>query len=75
MDCHGPDGLGTDLGPSLLEHVHCHTDAELLMVLTGQRPKMPDPGLGPQQLADVLVWLRETYGDYTGPEDVTCPEF
>jgi mono/diheme cytochrome c family protein len=74
VTCHGPDGLGASAGPNLLEHVHCHTDDELYFVLDGGRPKMPDQNLGPQQSADMVAWLRLTFGAYTGPDDPNCPE-
>jgi mono/diheme cytochrome c family protein len=75
VGCHGEEGAGAGEWPSLVEHVPCHTDEELIVVLTGGRPKMPDPGLGMQQLADMIAWLRVEFGPYKGADDPSCPEF
>ena len=64
--CHGVSGEGTDLGPALAEHVVNHTDAELLSVLVIGTDSMPPSGLTQQGYADVLAWLRQTFGEYNG---------
>ena len=64
--CHGGDGLGTDLGPDLSAHVPFHTDLEVVTVLLLGQGEMAAQGLSPQQHADLLGWLRETFGTYTG---------
>jgi mono/diheme cytochrome c family protein len=74
VGCHGPEGSGAS-APSLIEHVPCHTDDELRMVLRGERPEMPDQNLDTQQTLDVLAWLRQQYGDFRGEEDPICAEF
>lgn len=72
--CHGPDGMGVSAEP-LIDHVPCHTDTELRMVLRGERPQMPDQNLDPQQTLDVLTWLRQRFGYFRGEEDPSCKEF
>ena len=64
--CHGAAGEGTEQGPELAEHVVSHTDAELLAVLVIGTDTMPPSGLTQQGYADVLSWLRLTFGEYNG---------
>jgi mono/diheme cytochrome c family protein len=63
--CHGPTGEGTDQGPALEEHIQGHSDIELLAVVVVGAGDMPPSGLPPQGSADVLAWLRATFGEYT----------
>lgn len=74
VNCHGPEGVGGTAAP-LIDHVPCHTDEELRMVLRGERPEMPDQKLDSQQTLDVLAWLRQRFGEFRGEEDPTCAEF
>jgi mono/diheme cytochrome c family protein len=74
LSCHAPDG-SAGVAPSLIEHVPCHTDEELRMVLRGDRPEMPDQNLDEQQTLDILTWLRLEFGDFRGEEDPICAEF
>lgn len=64
--CHGAAGEGTDAGPALGDHVPYHSDLELVVVLTQGSGDMPPSELGNQQIADVLGWLRQTFGAQTG---------
>ena len=43
-----------------------HTDLELIVVLSIRTGDMPAPDLDSQQIADVLTYLREAFGQYTG---------
>ncbi len=62
--CHGSDGSGTDQGPELPQHVVHHSDLELILVIRGGTGEMPAQPLDAQQTADVLAWLRLTFGEY-----------
>lgn len=64
--CHGGDGLGGDGGPTLDEHVPAHTDEELVFVIVAGTDEMPVLGLGNQEVAHSLAWLRDRFGDYDG---------
>gem|GEM_PF-683022 len=64
--CHGVDGSGSESGPGLGGHVPYHTDLEILTILLVGQGDMPAQGLSPQQHADLLAWLRATFGAYTG---------
>jgi len=58
--CHGPTGMGGELGPSLANRaIIGHTAAYNEIVQKGLR-RMPPFGetLKPQQQRDILVWLR-----------------
>lgn len=59
--CHAADGTG-DTGPSLVEHSPLHGDEELLgIILNGSGDMAPVP-LEDQEAADVLAYLRATFG-------------
>jgi mono/diheme cytochrome c family protein len=64
--CHGAEGMGGDDGPPLDEHVPAHTDEELAFVIIAGAGDMPALGLGNQEVADSLAWLRARFGDYDG---------
>lgn len=65
--CHGTTGEGTkEAGPPLADHVVNHTDAELLAVMVIGTDDMPAADLTQQGFADVLSWMRLTFGDYNG---------
>ena len=64
--CHGVDGLGGDGGPPLDEHVPAHTDEELVFVIVAGTDDMPALGLGNQEVAHSLAWLRDRFGEYDG---------
>ena len=64
--CHGEDGTGSEGGPGLGGHVRYHTDLEVLTVLLVGQGDVPPRDLGPHQSADLLAWLRASFGDCTG---------
>lgn len=65
--CHADDGTG-GIGPSLYGVVPDLTDGELVAIMidgTGEMPAIPLEGNEP---ADVLAYLRETFGPYVAPD-------
>jgi hypothetical protein len=66
VSCHGEGGTGTDLGPDLGGHVPYHTDLEVLSVVIIGQGDMPAQSTSPQQNANLLSWLRDTFGEYLG---------
>jgi mono/diheme cytochrome c family protein len=62
-DCHLEDGSG-DRGPSLIFHVPKHPDRYLVDLILGGKGDMPAfDELGDQDVADVLAYLRGTFGE------------
>jgi mono/diheme cytochrome c family protein len=65
--CHGPDGAGGidingTLSADLREEIPEMTDAELENVIeNGDGPAMPPQYDDPQDIADVMAYLRETF--------------
>lgn len=59
--CHGADGSGGE-GVDLNEHIPEHTDAQLVELMINGEGEMPATGLSAQEEADVLAYLRETFG-------------
>ncbi len=59
--CHAADGSGGE-GVDLREHVPEHTDAQLVEFMIHGVGEMPATGLTAQEEADVLAYLRETFG-------------
>lgn len=58
--CHGPDGLGGDLGVSLIARPVLLRPADYAAILQKGRHRMPgfQIVLSDQQVADTLAWLR-----------------
>ncbi len=65
--CHGAEGEG-DIGPAMDEHVTHHDDAYLLTTILDGADGMTAFAtlLEPQQHADLLAYLRATWGEYDG---------
>jgi mono/diheme cytochrome c family protein len=65
--CHGDDGGGTDRAPNLQDRVPLRDDESLLRTLIQGKGGMPRWGerLGDQDLADVLAFLRQEFGQAT----------
>ena len=62
--CHLDDGAG-DIGPSLIFHLSKHPDAYLVGLIidgSGAMPAFDD--LSDQQIADLLAYLRLTFGEF-----------
>jgi mono/diheme cytochrome c family protein len=59
--CHAADGSGGD-GVDLREHVPEHSDEQLVELMIHGEGEMPATGLSAQETADVLAYLRETFG-------------
>jgi mono/diheme cytochrome c family protein len=66
--CHGPDGaggidIGGTLSSDLREEIPEMTEAELEEVIAnGSGPAMPPQYDDPQDIADVIAYLLETFG-------------
>jgi mono/diheme cytochrome c family protein len=62
--CHLEDGSG-DFGPSLIFHVPKHPNRYLVGLILDGKGEMPsfDEDLSDQGIADVLVFLRLTFGE------------
>lgn len=60
--CHGVDGSGGAAGPSLVSYVPGASDADLTDIVDNGKGSMPDMGLSAQEVADVVAYLRETFG-------------
>ena len=67
--CHGASGEG-GVGPSMDGVMPNHSDTLFLeVVLSGLGDEMPSFGaLEDQQLADLLSWLRNEFGEYSGED-------
>jgi len=65
--CHAADGSG-GTGPSLIEEVPETSDEEIVDIVLFGREAMPDLGLENQEVADVLAYLRDTFGEYQGDD-------
>jgi mono/diheme cytochrome c family protein len=61
--CHGSDGLGTSLAPSLAERVPSRTDEGLLQSILQGRGDMPawQENFQDQEFADLLAYLRANF--------------
>lgn len=59
--CHGADGMG-GIGPSLVEHAPMHSDGELVTVIVNGSGTMEPVALADQEIADVLAYIRATFG-------------
>ena len=61
-DCHGADGGGTSRGPALAEEVREESDEDLVDQIVNGGGDMPPQDVSDQEAADVLAFLRETFG-------------
>lgn len=59
--CHGPDG-NSGSGSPLSDEVPDLSDEGLVDVVLGGEEAMPPQALTDQEMADVLAYLRETFG-------------
>jgi mono/diheme cytochrome c family protein len=50
--CHGPDGHGSDSGPSLVGAAARHTEGELSRIIKIPTQKMSDSGMQPLDIPD-----------------------
>ncbi len=61
--CHLEDGSG-DQGPSLIFHIPKHSDEYFVQLIVDGRGGMPGfPDLVDQDIADLISYLRETFGE------------
>ncbi len=60
--CHGADGNSGSAGISLSDEVPEHPDDHLISYVLGGTGSMPAQNLTDQQMADVLAYLRDTFG-------------
>lgn len=61
--CHGSDGSG-GIGPSLIEEVPELSDAEIAgAIKNGVGDEMPPQSFEDQEIADILAYLRATFGE------------
>ncbi len=60
--CHGDDGRGTERGPDLAEEVPDASDEDLVDQIVNGGWDMPAIDVTDQEAADVLAFLRETFG-------------
>jgi hypothetical protein len=56
-ECHGSDGMG-GIGPSIVEEVREEDDEEIWEVIFEGEDGMPPFTLMPQEVADIVAWLR-----------------
>lgn len=61
MGCHGADGV-SGTAPSLADVVAGHSDDELINAVLDGSGTMPPNDLEDQEMADVLAWMRQTFG-------------
>jgi mono/diheme cytochrome c family protein len=71
--CHGDDGkLGAPTGKTtaadLTVEVPEQSDAELETIIMDGYGVMPPQTSDPTEVADVIAYLRETFGEYEGAE-------
>ncbi|MDP2317087.1 MAG: cytochrome c [Pseudomonadota bacterium] len=62
VGCHGADGAGTDTYPSLVEEVPGLADTEIEEVVLNGKEAMPAYEFDTQEMADMLAYLRATFG-------------
>ena len=60
-NCHGPEGAGEGPGPALFDRIENESDADLINLIQNGQGPMPSVNLEPQQMADVIAWLRDTF--------------
>lgn len=67
--CHGANGIDGD-APDFPSAVPHHSDEGLVEVMINGVGSMPaQDSLSDQQMADILEFLRDTFGDYEGGGD------
>lgn len=64
--CHGARGTGTGDGPDLRREVPASTDGEIARILRDGGRAMPVVPIDDAQRADVLAYVRATFGPYAG---------
>lgn len=62
--CHGPSGEGTSAGPPMTEMMPMHPDEQILFVVIAGSGDMPGFELEQAELAHLLAYLRESFGEY-----------
>ena len=64
--CHGPEGEGLS-GPAMADVTPLHTDSEFIsIVLFGVGDTMPaHEYMSDQEIADVLAWSRQEFGEFS----------
>lgn len=62
--CHDADGSGGGSGIDLREHVPHHSDYELVSFVLYGVDAMPPLDVSDQEAADVLAYLRSTFGEH-----------
>lgn len=60
--CHGPGGRGTDDGPDLAGEAREHSDRSIAETILEGEDDMPPQRLEPQQVVDVIAYLRSLFG-------------
>lgn len=60
--CHGADGSGNS-GPSLIDAVPDHSDVQIANIVTYGSGDMPAVDCHDQDLADLLAYLFDTFGE------------
>ncbi len=65
--CHGARGAGTGDGPDLRVEVPTVDDAEVLRLVRDGGRRMPAVPIDEAERADVLAYLRATFGAFRGP--------
>ena len=61
--CHAEDGSGTSDQTDLRMHVPTMSDVELIGVIVAGSDEMPPSGLAPFDTAQVVAWLRVSFGE------------
>lgn len=61
--CHGYDGSGGS-APGLMYAISGNSDEELEAIILEGSGGMPAQNLSAQEVADVIAYLRETYGEH-----------
>ncbi|MEE2751028.1 MAG: cytochrome c [Myxococcota bacterium] len=61
--CHGPEGSGGS-APGLMYIVKQHDDSGLTDIILEGTGNMPPQDLSNQELADVIAYLRDSFGEF-----------
>ena len=59
--CHMENGEGSNAGKKLVGFIDQYSDAHLVKVIQDGWGPMPPMSINPQQVADVIVYLRENF--------------
>lgn len=65
--CHGENGEG-GTGPAMTEEAGEVSDEEFVDIMIYGYEEMAPVGLEDQEMADVLAYIRATFGEYAGGE-------